>query len=112
MPAVRYVRGVTLDVLDHWTSPRSGVRYPSRWRLAIPGAALSFEISPRLADQELIVGTLAPSTATIPVVGASFANGVALSQPGSQAQVRVDPPQQVTQNPQAATKSPVEDARG
>jgi predicted secreted hydrolase len=48
---------VTLDALDHWTSPRSGVRYPSRWRLAIPDAALSLEITPRLADQELIVGT-------------------------------------------------------
>jgi predicted secreted hydrolase len=48
---------VKLDALDHWTSPRSRVRYPSRWRLAISGAALSLEIIPRLADQELIVGT-------------------------------------------------------
>jgi predicted secreted hydrolase len=48
---------VTLDTLDHWTSPRSRVRYPSRWRLTIPGAALGLEITPRLADQELIVGT-------------------------------------------------------
>jgi predicted secreted hydrolase len=51
------VGDVTLDALDHWTSPRSGVRYPSRWRLAIPDAALSLEITPRLPDQELIVGT-------------------------------------------------------
>ncbi len=48
---------VTLDARDHWTSPRSRVRYPSRWRLAIPSAGLSLEITPRLADQELIVGT-------------------------------------------------------
>jgi predicted secreted hydrolase len=48
---------VTLDPLDHWTSPRSRVRYPSRWRLTVPGAALTLEIVPRLADQELIVGT-------------------------------------------------------
>ena len=48
---------VTLNARDHWTSPRSRVRYPSRWRLAIPGAGLSLEIIPRLADQELIVGT-------------------------------------------------------
>jgi predicted secreted hydrolase len=48
---------VTLAVLDHWTSPRSRVRYPSRWRLAVPGVGLSLEITPRLADQELIVGT-------------------------------------------------------
>ena len=33
------------------------MRYPSRWRLAIPAAGLSLEITPRLADQELIVGT-------------------------------------------------------
>ena len=48
---------LTLEALDHWTSPRSRVRYPSRWRLAIPGAGLSLEITPRLPDQELIVGT-------------------------------------------------------
>jgi predicted secreted hydrolase len=48
---------VTLDVLDHWTSPASRVRYPSRWRLTIPTADLAVEITPRLAAQELIVGT-------------------------------------------------------
>jgi predicted secreted hydrolase len=48
---------MTLDALDHWTSPASGVRYPSRWRLAIAAAGLRLEIAPRLADQELIVGT-------------------------------------------------------
>jgi predicted secreted hydrolase len=47
----------TLEVLDHWTSPASRVRYPSRWRLTIPTAGLSLEITPRLAAQELIVGT-------------------------------------------------------
>jgi predicted secreted hydrolase len=47
----------TLEVLDHWTSPASRVRYPSRWRLTIPTADLSLEITPRLAAQELIVGT-------------------------------------------------------
>lgn len=51
------------------------------------------------AREDLIIGTLLPSPAvvTIPVVGASFAQGVALSQPGSTAEVRVDPPQLVTQ---------------
>jgi Zn-dependent M28 family amino/carboxypeptidase len=39
----------------------------------------------------LIVGTLAPATPRIPVVGASFANGEALAQPGSTAHVRVPP---------------------
>lgn len=41
----------------------------------------------------LIVGTLAPSVVTIPVVGASFADGVALAQPGSTARVRVIEPE-------------------
>ncbi|MET1002909.1 MAG: M28 family peptidase [Acidimicrobiia bacterium] len=39
----------------------------------------------------LIVGTLAPSSVGIPVVGASFADGAALSQAGSTAHVQVDP---------------------
>ena len=49
-------------------------------------------------DREpLIIGTLAPSTAAIPVVGASFGDGVALSQAGSTARVIVNPPQIITQ---------------
>ena len=51
-------------------------------------------------DREgLIVGTLAPAVATIPVVGASFASGVALAQAGSTARVANDPDRFfVTQN--------------
>jgi Zn-dependent M28 family amino/carboxypeptidase len=41
----------------------------------------------------LIVGTLDPFTVSIPVVGGSFANGEALSQVGSTAFIRVDPPE-------------------
>jgi Zn-dependent M28 family amino/carboxypeptidase len=41
----------------------------------------------------LIVGTLAPDSTPLPVVGASFANGAALAQPGSTAHVRVRPPE-------------------
>jgi predicted secreted hydrolase len=48
---------VRIDTLAHWTSPRSGVRYPARWRLSVPSADLRLEIEPRLADQELIVST-------------------------------------------------------
>lgn len=46
----------------------------------------------------LIIGTLAPSTAIIPVVGASFNDGAALALPGSIALVDVDTPQNVTVN--------------
>lgn len=46
---------VQLESLDTWTSPRSGARYPSSWRLRIPSAKLDLRIRPRLADQELPV---------------------------------------------------------
>jgi predicted secreted hydrolase len=45
-----------VEVTGHWTSPRSGARYPAGWRLAIPGADLALDITPRLADQELDLG--------------------------------------------------------
>jgi Zn-dependent M28 family amino/carboxypeptidase len=41
----------------------------------------------------LVTGTLAPDVATIPVVGASFADGVALSQPGTTAMIEVLSPE-------------------
>lgn len=44
---------VTIDVLGHWTSPRTRVRYPARWRLRIPAAGLDVTVTPLLADQEL-----------------------------------------------------------
>jgi predicted secreted hydrolase len=44
---------VGIDVLDHWTSPRDGTRYPARWRVRIPVAELDLTVTPLLADQEL-----------------------------------------------------------
>jgi predicted secreted hydrolase len=38
-----------------WRSPRSGARYPARWRARIPAEGLDLEIRPLLADQELDV---------------------------------------------------------
>jgi len=68
---------VRVETLAHWMSPRSGVRQPARWRLSVPSAALRLEIDPRLADQELIVGTrywegavtVAGSSASGPIAG-------------------------------------------
>lgn len=51
------VGDVGVETLGHWSSPRSGVRYPARWRVSVPSAQLQLEIEPRLADQELSVGT-------------------------------------------------------
>jgi predicted secreted hydrolase len=44
---------VRIEVLDYWTSPHSGGRYPARWRLQIPAAQLTLELVPLMADQEL-----------------------------------------------------------
>jgi Zn-dependent M28 family amino/carboxypeptidase len=47
--------------------------------------------------EDLIIGTLAPFVADIPVIGASFANGVTLSQPGTRVSISLDSPQNITQ---------------
>ena len=39
---------VEVLVLDHWTSPRGGTRYPARWRLRIPSASLDVVVTPLL----------------------------------------------------------------
>ena len=48
---------VRVETLAHWSSARSGVRYPARWRLTVPSAELRLDIEPRRADQELRVNT-------------------------------------------------------
>ena len=50
-------RDIRVEILAYWRSPRGAVRYPARWRLTVPSASLFLELQPRLADQELIVGT-------------------------------------------------------
>jgi predicted secreted hydrolase len=42
-----------LEALEHWRSPRGGVRYPSRWRVRVPSAGIDLEVTPETADQEL-----------------------------------------------------------
>jgi predicted secreted hydrolase len=48
---------VRVEVLERWTSRRSGVSYPGRWRFSVPREDLRLAIAPRMADQELSVGT-------------------------------------------------------
>ena len=36
-----------------WISPATGVRYPSGWRLTVPGAELDLVITPLLPNQEI-----------------------------------------------------------
>ena len=41
-----------LEATGSWTSP-AGVRYPSGWRVRVPGEGLDLVVSPRVRDQEL-----------------------------------------------------------
>lgn len=47
---------VELEPLEFWTSPRGG-RYPSRWQLSVASLALTLDIRPVMADQELNTST-------------------------------------------------------
>jgi predicted secreted hydrolase len=42
----------TLEALDHWESPETEARYPVRWRLRLPAAALDLEIAALMPNQE------------------------------------------------------------
>jgi predicted secreted hydrolase len=44
---------VSIEVLDHWTSPESGGRYPSLWRVRVPSAGLDLRVEPWLENQEM-----------------------------------------------------------
>jgi predicted secreted hydrolase len=48
---------VRVEALATWRSPHSGVTYPARWRLVDASRDLALEVTPRMADQELMVGT-------------------------------------------------------
>ena len=42
----------SIEVLDYWESPHTGVKYPAAWRVSIPSESLELEIIPLLEDQE------------------------------------------------------------
>ena len=41
-----------LEVLDHWTSPATGKRYPSKWQIRIPAQNINFTATPVIPHQE------------------------------------------------------------
>ncbi|MGD9852647.1 MAG: lipocalin-like domain-containing protein [Nitrospirales bacterium] len=43
-----------MTVEKHWTSSRSGARYPNQWQLRIPSREIVLHLVPRMADQELV----------------------------------------------------------
>jgi predicted secreted hydrolase len=42
-----------LETLSHWTSPRTGAKYPGGWRVRVPRFGVDVEITPVMQDQEL-----------------------------------------------------------
>lgn len=42
-----------LETLSHWTSTRTGARYPGRWRVRVPRFGVDVEVIPVMQDQEL-----------------------------------------------------------
>jgi predicted secreted hydrolase len=45
---------INVEVLDYWKSPKSGGRYPSRWKMKVPSARIEMEISSPVPSQELL----------------------------------------------------------
>ncbi len=43
----------SITVTEEWQSPQSGGVYPAGWRVQIPGRDCAFQISPKMANQEL-----------------------------------------------------------
>jgi predicted secreted hydrolase len=42
-----------IEVLERWTSPATGARYPIRWRLRVPAKDIDLEVRALLAASEL-----------------------------------------------------------
>jgi len=45
---------MSVEVVDYWKSPRSGGKYPSRWKIKIPSARIEMEINSLVPSQELL----------------------------------------------------------
>jgi predicted secreted hydrolase len=45
---------INVEIIDYWKSPKSGGRYPSRWRMNVPIAKIKMEISSLVSSQELL----------------------------------------------------------
>lgn len=47
---------ISVEVLDHWKSQRSGGTYPSQWRIFIRPANIRIVLTPLVSNQELVTG--------------------------------------------------------
>ncbi|MFN8390255.1 MAG: lipocalin-like domain-containing protein [Bdellovibrionota bacterium] len=48
---------ISLTPLTFWTSPTTGIRYPAKWKIAVPSLAIDGEVEPTVSDQELVTST-------------------------------------------------------
>jgi len=42
----------TIQTLDNWVSPKTKIKYPSRWQISIPEADIQLDITPTIKNQE------------------------------------------------------------
>ncbi len=47
----------TVEATGRWRSPHTGADYPAGWVLTLPEEGLRLEVTPRLADAELVTGS-------------------------------------------------------
>jgi predicted secreted hydrolase len=45
---------ISVEVLDHWKSPKTRGKYPSRWKIRVPTSDIELLVKPLVAAQELI----------------------------------------------------------
>lgn len=69
---------IHVEVIDHWKSPKSGGRYPSRWKMIIPVAKIEMEINSLVPSQELLTEG---STGVIYWEGAIAGKGTSAGKP-------------------------------
>ncbi len=43
-----------IEVVERWTSPRSGARYPASWRVELSAEGIALEVAALVADAELV----------------------------------------------------------
>ncbi len=45
---------INVEVLNRWKSPKTGGKYPDRWRIRLPSAGIDLMVRPLVASQELV----------------------------------------------------------
>ena len=46
-----------MQPIDWWRSPRTGARYPIRWRIGVPSRGIALECAAAIPNQELAFAT-------------------------------------------------------